>query len=154
MEQRGCGEDRILPLPLLEPPGDQQVPTCSYLRMVLLPTNMTTWGPTVNIWRTHSILTIEPMVWVELIQNKIMAFIIILFLSGLVWPLGNGTYCVAQAVLQLTIAQAALKFAGILFLQSSSPVIKPCFKNSVLSNNVLVIWLVQHFTCHPLVNIE
>lgn len=33
--------------------------TCSHLWMVLLPTNTTTWGPSLKRWGTHNILIIE-----------------------------------------------------------------------------------------------
>lgn len=61
------------------------------------------------------------MVLGVLVRNKMMG-LIVLFLFGLVWSSEKGSYYIAQAVLQLTIAQAALKFLGILFFQSPSPV--------------------------------
>lgn len=51
-----------------------------------------------------------------LIRNKIKGLIIVLLLFGLVWSLAKGSYWVAQAILQLTIAQVALNIVGIFLL--------------------------------------
>lgn len=88
--------------------------------MVLLPTNMTT----LKRGGTHNILLMECMVLGGLIRNKIKGLIIDLSLFGLVWSLAKGSDWATQAILQFSIAQAALNFVEILFLQSPIPVSK------------------------------
>lgn len=87
--------------------------------MVLLPTNMTT----LKRGGTHNILLMECMVLGGLIRNKIKG-LIDLSLFGLVWSLAKGSDWATQAILQFSIAQAALNFVEILFLQSPIPVSK------------------------------
>lgn len=90
------------------------------------------------------------MVLGGLIRNKIKGLIIVLFLFGLVWSLAKGSYWIAQAILQLIIAQAAFNFVEILFLQSPIPVSKhPLFLTVFQSSGFL-----QHFPHCPVVHKE
>lgn len=118
--ERDCGEGRVYDAHCWHPYGDQKD---SYLLPPLNGStpyqhdNLETWGNTQYF--TYGMYGIG-----GLIRNKIKGLIIDLSLFGLVWSLARGSDWATQAILQFSIAQAALNFVEILFLQSPIPVSK------------------------------